>query len=168
MKVSFKVQGSLVLRMREDLRRPHPHAAERVGFISCRFGTIQQGVLVLAHEYHPVADEHYEFDPSVGARFSSAAIRSALQIAISKEVGIFHVHLHDHAGVPRPSLVDWREWAKFVPDFWHVRPALPHGALLLSRDRIIGWCWYPGRHEPVAMSRFTLVDSRLVFWEATT
>jgi hypothetical protein len=104
----------------------------------------------------------------VGARFSSGALRSALEIAISKEVGIFHVHLHDHPGIPRPSSVDRREWAKFIPCFWNVQPTLPHGALILSSDRIVGWCWYPGRPQPIAMSRFTVVGSRLIFWEAAT
>jgi len=164
MKLNFKAHRSLIVRIQEDLRRPHQFAFERVGFVSCRFGVIDHGALVLAHDYHPVADEHYEVDQSVGARFGSAAIRSALEIAISKPVGIFHVHLHDHPGVPRPSSVDSREWAKFVPNFWHVRPELPHGALILSSDRIIGRCWYPGLIRPVAMSRFTVVDSHLTFW----
>lgn len=167
MHIHFKALGNLVRVIREDLQRPHAHAAERVGFVSCRFGASEQGLLILAHGYHPVADEHYEYDPMVGARFSSAALRSAFQLALSNEVGIFHVHLHDHRGLPRPSSVDRREWAKFVPNFWHVQPDLPHGALLFSRDRLNGWCWYPREHTPLAISRFTLIDQQLVFWEVT-
>ncbi len=165
MNVHFKIQGTLARRIRSDLRRPHSHAAERIGFMSCRFGTSDRALLVLAHDYHPAADEHYEFDATVGARFSSAAIRSAMQVAISHEVGIFHVHLHDHRGVPRPSAVDWSEWARFVPDFWHVRPALPHGALIFSLNQISGWCWYPGSRDPMPISQFTVVDHRLIFWK---
>lgn len=78
---------------------------------------------------------------------------------------MFHVHLHDRLGTPHPSEVDWSEWAKFIPDFWHVQPKLPHGALILSRNRINGWCWYPGLSRPLAMTRFSVVDSKLTIWE---
>ena len=138
---------------------------ERVGFVACRFGTSDRSLLVLGCEYHAVADEHYERDVSVGARFNSAAIRCALEVSLSAAVGMFHVHLHEHRGVPGPSNVDWREWAKFVPDFWHVRPHLPHGALILSLDQMNGWCWCPGKSQPIAMSRFSVVARRLVSWE---
>ncbi len=111
-------------------------------------------------------DEHYEYDPGVGARMNSAAIRSALQLALSNNFGLFHVHLHDHRGLPGPSPIDWSEWQKFVPDFWHVRPGLPHGALILSRDRMRGWCWYPGRQRPIEIERFTLVGRGMQSWRA--
>jgi hypothetical protein len=149
-----------------DLLRPHQYAAERVGFVSCRFGTSDSGLLVLAHDFYPVLDEHYEEDPGVGARMNSAAMRAALQVALSNEVGLFHIHLHDHQGLPGPSRIDWGEWQKFVPDFWHVRPQLPHGALILSRDRLSGWCWYPRKQEPIQVERFTLVGRAMQSWRA--
>jgi hypothetical protein len=165
-RIHFKLTEDLVRKMRGDLLRPHGHAAERVGFISCRFGTSDDGLLILGRDYHPVEDEHYEFDPMVGARFGAAAIRSALQIALSNGVGIFHIHCHEHLGEPKPSRVDWTEWAKFVPNFWHARPELPHGALLLSTNRMSGWCWFPGQNDPMKISRFTVVGQRLRYWEA--
>ena len=88
-----------------------------------------------------------------------------LEIALAEEVGLFHIHFHDRFGIPGPSTVDWTEWAKFIPDFWHVRPKLPHGALILSRDRINGWCWYPGMPKPVQIAHFSVVDSRLTIWD---
>lgn len=166
MKIHFRMLRSLRDAILRDLLRPHEHAAERVGFVSCRFGTSDSGLLVLAHAFHPVLDEHYEKDPGVGARMNSAAIRAALQVALSDEVGMFHVHLHDHRGLPGPSSIDWSEWQKFIPNFWHVRPQLPHGALVLSRDRLSGWCWYPRKQEPIRIDRFTMVGRGMQSWRA--
>jgi hypothetical protein len=164
MKIHLKMLGSQRDAIVRDLLRPHEHAAERVGFVSCRFGNSESSLMVLAHTFHPVLDENYEFDPGVGARMNSAAIRSALQVALSNDVGMFHVHLHDHRGLPGPSGVDWTEWQKFVPNFWHVRPQLPHGALILSRDRLSGWCWYPKRQQPIPIERFSIVGRGMRSW----
>jgi hypothetical protein len=168
MTIHFRMMRTLREAILRNLLRPHEHAAERVGFVSCRFGTSDSGLLILAHSFHPVQDEFYEEDPSVGARMNSAAIRSALQVALSQEVGMFHIHLHDHRGLPGPSSIDWSEWKKFVPNFWHIRPNLPHGALILSRDRLSGWCWYPGQSEPVRVARFTFIGKGLQSWEVGT
>jgi len=166
MKIHFKMLRSQRDAILRGLLRPHEYAAERVGFVSCRFGRSDSSLMVLAHTFHPVLDEDYECDPSVGARMKSAAIRSALQVALSSDVGMFHVHVHDHRGLPGPSSVDWTEWQKFVPNFWHVRPQLPHGALILSRDRLSGWCWYPKRQQPIQIERFSMVGRGMQSWRA--
>lgn len=166
MKIHFKMLRSQLDAIIRDLLHPHEHAAERVGFVSCRFGSSNSSLMVLAHTFHPVLDENYECDPRVGARMNSAAIRSALQVALTNDVGMFHVHLHDHRGLPGPSGVDWTEWQKFVPNFWHVRPLLPHGALILSRDRLSGWCWYPKRQQPIPIERFSIVGRGMQSWRA--
>jgi hypothetical protein len=168
MTIHFKMLETLRRAIIHDLRRPHAHAGERVGFISACFGNSLHDLIVLAHSFHPVKDEQYEMDHEVGARFNSGAIRDALQIAFSDNVGIFHVHLHAHRGVPRPSGIDWTEWNKFVPNFWHVCPNLPHGALILSEDRMSGWCWYPKRNHPVRIHRFTLVGRGMQSWRSST
>jgi hypothetical protein len=161
MNTHFKLTTRLEERLRSDLTRSHAYAAERVGFITVRFGWSNNELLILSHGYRPVADDHYEVDLTVGARISGAAIRGALQAALNDNVGIFHVHLHDHRGHPRPSTVDWAEWARFVPNFWHVCPKLAHGALLLSSDRVAGWYWYPGCARPERLSRFSIVGGHL-------
>jgi hypothetical protein len=168
MTIHFKMLETLRQAIICDLRRPHAHAGERVGFVTGRFGNSYRDVIVLAHSFHPVSDEHYEVDHQVGARFTSAAIRAALQIAYSDDVGIFHVHLHEHRGIPGPSSIDWSEWNKFVPNFWHVRPNLPHGTLILSEDRMSGWCWYPKRRQPIPIHRFTLVGRGMRSWRQPT
>lgn len=144
-KVIFKIPAHLLTDIRTDLTRPHPFAAERVGFIACSVAALEsQGLLVLARDFHPVDDADYLDDPSVGAMMGREAIREALQIAYKASVSMFHVHLHEHRGRPWFSRTDLREAANFVPDFWHVQPKIPHGAVVLSLDSLAGLCWIPG------------------------
>ena len=164
MRVGFKITRALLSRVRDDLIRPHPFAAERVGFLSCRIGAFEPvGWVVLAHSFHPVADEDYVRDASVGAMMGPVAIRKGLQIALNDEIGMFHVHLHEHHGTPRFSRVDLCETAKFVPDFWHVRPQAVHGAIVLSLDSIAGLCWHPQVSAPVPIAEFSIVGSPMWF-----
>lgn len=162
MNVTFKMTHHLYSAMQQDLLRPHRFAAERVGFISCRVGGLcDEGIIILAHNYHPVADSDYLDDPTVGAMMGAAAIRKALQFAYQNPVSMFHVHMHEHSGRPYFSHTDLTENAKFVPDFWHVRPTMPHGALLLSADSSTGLCWYPGQGMPVLITTIILVGAPL-------
>jgi len=164
--IAFKIGETLLDRVREELSRPHPFAAERVGFLSCRVGALRPaGWVVLAHEFHAVDDADYLRNRSVGAMMGPAAIRKALQVALSREVGMFHVHIHGHRGRPWFSGVDLRETAKFVPDFWHVRPHLVHGAIVLSLDSAAGLCWHPQSPEPLAFSKFSIVGAPMRLWK---
>jgi hypothetical protein len=157
--ITFKITRRLFAAVQTDLLRRHAFAAERVGWLICRVGDAFDGnLIVLAHEYEPVADADYLDDPSVGAMMGPAAIRKALQIALSQRASMFHVHLHDHCSFPRFSATDVRETSKFVPDFWNVRPELPHGAVVLSRDAACGRCWYPGRGQQ-AIGEFVIVGA---------
>jgi hypothetical protein len=160
MRVAFKITRALLGRTLDDLCRSHPFAAERVGFFSCRVGGLKpSGWVVLAHDFHPVADDDYLRDRTVGAMMGPAAIRKAMQIAFSNEVCMFHVHVHGHRGQPSFSGVDLRETAKFVPDFWHVRPHLVHGAIVLSLDSTAGLCWHPQYSKPFRFSEFSVVGA---------
>jgi hypothetical protein len=160
-RVLFKTPNSLLEIVREDLIRPHAFAFERVGFLPCRMARLKpSGLVVLACEYLPVADEDYVNDCTVGAMMGANAIRKALQFAYDNAVGMYHVHMHDHPGIPRPSKTDLDETAKFVPDFWHVRPEMAHGAIIVSRDSISGRCWFPGRRKPISFSKLTIVGPR--------
>ena len=84
--------------------RPHPFAAERVGFLACRAGRLDGGgIVILAADYDPVADEDYVDDLRVGAMMGPAAIRKALQRAYNDgrgDLSLFHVHMHEHSGLP--------------------------------------------------------------------
>ena len=157
MKPIFKIQRRLLDEIQADLSRPHPFAAERVGFISCKVAAHDESNVVLAQSYLPVRDDHYEDDPSVGAMLNGAAFRAALQHSYRSRTAIFHVHRHEHRGQPQFSRIDVREARRFVPDFWKVQPSLPHGAIVLSHDRMHGLCWLPGRPMPLPFANYTVV-----------
>lgn len=162
MKVAFKIPQGLFTKIHRDLSRPHEFAGERVGFIACgasAFGP--DGLLLLSDTYHPVADRHYVYEPRFGAMMNSEAIRSALEIAYNRNVAMFHVHRHEHHGRPGFSRVDRRESARFVPDFFNVRPSLPHGVLVLSHDSMAGLCWMARDKDPVEIQEFVVVGPQV-------
>lgn len=160
MRVVFKTVDRLLERVRADLVRPHEFAAERVGFFVCSAANLlPEGIVILAHDYRPVEDADYVDDPAVGAMMGPAAIRKALEFALNNKAGMFHVHLHEHAGRPRFSRIDARESAKFVPDFWNVRPEMPHGALVASQDSFYGMCWCRSVTAPIEISEFVVTGS---------
>jgi hypothetical protein len=160
MKVVFKIAEGLFCSVMEDLRRPHAFALERVGFLLCRPGDLPGGGLsIFAGAFHSVADEDYLDDQTAGAVMGSDAIRKALQASYNKNASMFHVHIHEHKGKPAFSGTDKRETALFVPDFWHVQPALPHGAVVLSKDSAFGQCWIPGIAMPQEITDFISVGA---------
>jgi hypothetical protein len=158
MKIHFKFPQTLFNAIHRDLSRPHAFAAERVGFIACGVAANDEsGLLVLAETYHPVADQHYAKDLRVGAMMNSGAIRTALEIAYNRNVAMFHVHRHEHYGHPRLSKIDRQESAKFIPDFFKVRGALPHGVIVLSNDSATGLCWADPFQPPMEIKAFSVV-----------
>lgn len=161
MKTIFRATDRFLHDIRHDLARPHPFAAERVGFISIRAASARGSLILLAEAYHPVAEEEYIDDPRVGAMMGQEAIRKALDIALLQPVGMIHVHMHEHRGRPGYSSIDLSEQVKFVPDFFKVRPEMPHGAVVLSLDRAIGRVWIDAQ-TIVNISEFNTVGPRMM------
>ena len=158
----FRATAGFLRDVRQDLRRRHAFAAERVGFITVKATQAQGQIVLLAHGYHPVADDDYIDDPRVGAMMGQDAIRKGLDLALLENVGIFHVHEHGHKGRPRFSDVDLTEQVKFVPDFFKVRAEMPHGAIVLSHDRAAGRVWLaPQTVEEIR--EFNAVGPRTLF-----
>jgi len=121
--------------MLEDLRRPHPFAAERVGFLYTRSTKLDDStVLVIATEYVPVADVDYIKDHSVGAKIGSTAIRVAMQRMFEAKGGCFHVHLHDHRGKPSPSYTDQQSLPGVVESLGNISAGQAVGLLILGED----------------------------------
>ena len=139
--IRLRMLTTLVEDMLVDLRRPHPFAFERIGFLCCRQSRVPSGYLLLGYQYVALADERYLKDKSVGARFDATAIRTGMQLALTESATIFHVHVHEHAGVPRMSRVDDREMQQLMPCFVNVCPECLHGALVLSTDRAYARVW---------------------------
>jgi hypothetical protein len=165
MRVLVRGQQKQWNQMRTDLLRPHEFAAERVGFISVKATLAYESLVLLIQDYQPVADRDYVYDPSVGAMIGSEGLRHALETALLSPVGIFHVHLHHHLGSPRFSRTDLSEYRNFVPDFFKVRPSMPHGAILLSLNDVCGLCWTSKRGvHPI--DEFHSVDATNHLWRA--
>jgi hypothetical protein len=165
MNVHFKITSGLLSAIRGDLRRPHAFAHERVGFISAGLSESDEGLLVLAQSYRPVADEDYMEGTGAGAMMNAAAIRKALQWAMSERVAIFNVHSHGGRGVPRFSPFDLRESAKFVPDFFKLAASRAHGAIVLSKDAAFGKIWFDVKRAEF-ISRYTEVGVPIRKWSA--
>ncbi len=164
MKIHFKITTTLLENVRADLERRHSFAAERVGFIGCKIAGLQaNGLLILAQSFHSVQDDDYLRNSHVGAMMGPSAIREALEVAYREPLAMFHVHMHDHSGEPWFSRIDLPDASNFVPDFWHVRPDLPHGAIVLSCDSMAGLCWIPGLKKPVRISEFKVVGGPMQF-----
>jgi hypothetical protein len=145
MKVQLRLCEELVQRVQRDLARPHPVAFERVGFLKATAGWLPDGGIVLiAFEYLEVAEAAYIADDHVGARITGAGFRPARQAALSEPVSMIHIHMHDHLGMPGFSRTDAQESAIFMEDFVKVRPSMPHAAVILSRDSVVGRCWRKG------------------------
>jgi hypothetical protein len=150
MNILFKATDDFMVRVRKDLSRAHSFADERVGFIAVRATMAAEQLVLLVQDYYPVADEDYIRDPSIGAMISQEAFRRMLEIALLNQVGIFHVHQHLFPGRLWFSSIDLREQVRFVPDFFKVRPNMPHGALVLSSHAAAGRVWLaPDKIEPI-------------------
>jgi hypothetical protein len=166
MNLRFKITTALLATIRIDLRRQHPFAHERVGFISAGLSAVGRDVFILARSYRPVADEDYLRDASVGAMMGPEAIRKALQWAMQDGHALFHVHTHGGRGVPGFSGIDVRENAKFVPDFCKVAPQCVHGAIVLSDNAARGQVWLNRKRPHTFIAQFTEVGAPLRTWSA--
>jgi hypothetical protein len=110
-------------------------------------------------DLHPVLDEDYERDNTVGAMLGAGAFRRILQFAYNNPVSILHVHRHEHRGKPWFSDIDLREAQKYVPDFAKVRADYPHGILVLSHDSAAGLIWRPKSITQSRLARIIVVGT---------
>lgn len=163
MKIIVKLTGQLYDKILQDMERPHPFAAERIGFVSGRLGTLVDGKrLVVLTRYYPIEDSAYVADPKVGARIGCEAITRALHVAYhgrpSRE-GVFHLHLHAHNGHPGMSGTDRREIPPMVSSFRSVGPDAPHGIIILSLNGGAAWVWMPADEQPIEAVSWSVVGS---------
>lgn len=158
MKITIKLTGGLYAEIVHDLVRPHPFAAERVGFAFGRMGS--SGQQVLLNRYHSIPDDLYVNDPTVGARIGSEALIWAMQAVYQgrpTREGIFHVHLHGHKGKTQMSGVDSHELPKLLPGFRSVGRDAAHGIIILSLDHGSGWVWLPGHEETLRAESINVI-----------
>jgi hypothetical protein len=141
----IRLAGPLYERVKADLARPHPFAAERVGFLFTRIGTGPQGTtLLFPVDYISLRDDQYidENDPLIGAAINGDAIRSAMQRVLNTGMGALHVHMHaHHRGQPHFSSIDWRDLPGIMQSLQNANSQIIHGALLFSQDTVTGALW---------------------------
>jgi hypothetical protein len=156
MNVKVRLGRSLLEDVRADLSRPHPFAAERIGFL---YGRLVEagGPLVLLTGYEPVDDAHYVNDPFSGARIDSRAIRGAMQGVLDRGQGAFHVHLHHRHGRPVMSLMDAEEIPGVVTGLRRAGPAHASGIILLHDVECAAWVWLPGEENAVEAESVSVV-----------
>lgn len=158
MNLTFRITDQLLGEVHADLGRPHPFAAERVGFLTCGVGALScAGLAIYAATYHPVLDDDYVEDHRAAAMLGPRAFRKILQFAYREPTSVFHVHRHEHSGLPSPSRTDQTESTRFVPDFWKVCPNHPHGIIILSLDSIYGRVWHPKSHQILPFTQYKIV-----------
>lgn len=163
MTTKLRISTQMIETMLADLRRPHAFAYERVGFLYCKQSALPSGHLLLAIRYEPIRDDQYIEDTSVGARFDSSSIRTAMQVALSESLAALHVHLHDHRGVPGFSSTDRREMQALMPCFVNLCPDCLHGAIVLSCDSAIGRVWATNITNGRAVDKITFVGPIMKF-----
>lgn len=160
MNIDLRLTRDLLNDIHADLSRPHPYAGERVAFVSCRPVPLRNDSLaLLGLELHPVTDDDYEHDNTVGAMLGAGAFRRILQVAYNTQVSMLHVHRHEHSGKPWFSDLDLSEARKYVPDFWKVRAGFPHGILVLSHDSATGLIWVPETRTQTRLSRISVIGA---------
>lgn len=133
--IAIRISRSIYDQMMRDLKRPHPYAYERVGFLFTQ--TIKTGKnssIIISKEYIPVSDENYILDKTVGARINSNAIREAMQKSYDDKVGCFHVHLHPNWGTPYPSNIDNKNIPNVVQSMINISSKEIHGFIILSEN----------------------------------
>lgn len=163
MNVMIRVTAGLWKRVHRDLDRPHPVAVERVGFLAARSAGLEHGdLLLIGYQYAPVEDRNYLPDKTVGARINSEAIRAAMQLALTEDTSVLHVHRHEHSGVPWFSRVDLGSVPQIAQSCANVRPHRAHGALVLSHDSASGLVWVPQFENAIRVSGIAIVGSPCV------
>lgn len=167
--IKIKLTGALHAEILTDLARPHPFAAERIGFVSGRTGTLaENGRLILLNGFHSIPDHEYVDDPHVGARIGSEAITWAMQATYHgrpKREGIFHIHLHGHHGQTGMSGVDRREIPPMIPGFQSVGREAAHGIIILSLNHGSAWVWLPGQQESIQAASMAVIGSPVGVFE---
>ena len=156
MPIAIHLPRGLYQGILADLRRPHAHAAERIGFLYGRFATGGEPLIVMTR-YVPVPNEQYVVDDTVGARINGDAIRAAMQGVLDTGDGVFHTHLHEWPGIPWFSQTDDTELPKLIPAFRAVGPTQATGLFLLSPDSAIADVWLPGAPGPERAATISIV-----------
>jgi hypothetical protein len=159
--LEIKIPIKLFENMTEDLLRPHEFAFERMGFLFCKSTTDRS--ILFPYEYLSIDDENYIPDELVGARVNSIPLRKILQEALTNQVCVIHVHIHNHRGKPFFSTTDLDFLSEIVPPLRGVCPHMHHGAIVLSKDNFSGKIYHPDCGW-VLVQKIKIVGQKLINW----
>jgi hypothetical protein len=166
MKIEMRITRELYEHVLNDLIKPHSHAAERIGFLLAKIGSLDnKSILIIFTEYIAVADRDYIYDPEVGARINGTAIRSVMQSILDTKEGAFHIHIHPylfngHLGF---SKTDIKNIQRLIDSFKVVGPNSAHGAVLFGKGKCTSVVWLPNYDKPLNASRLSIVGYPLSF-----
>lgn len=164
MKALIRIPDACYSAALDDLQRPHPFAAERIGFFSTACaGAGSDELVVCVTRYHAIPDDNYVDDPMAGARINSRAIRAALQRILDEKSGQLHVHLHWHRGKPIPSHMDHVELPPLARSLAAADASQVHGGLILSQNAAFASLWLPGKARPQGSRRTVVVGFPMRF-----
>jgi len=158
MNVKIRLSRDLESRIRTDLLRPHEYAFERVGFVSGPHSQLSASdYLIILNQYHPVSDNDYIEDHTVGARINGSAIRKAMQYVLETRNGMFHVHCHGFKGIPELSCTDENEIPPVVQNFRNVNRTSVNGILLLSNTHFNAYVSLPSQTKLIQTTNISIV-----------
>lgn len=158
--MQLRMTEAVYKEMRSDLRRSHPFAYERVGYI---FIKPAGPAVFVATGYEPVPDEYYIRDKTVGARIDHRGIALAMKRADKNQEGILHAHVHKGRGFPGFSRDDLADHPNLLRSFRNADPKMPHGFLLLSNNKMMARVWLPGKEAYLDIFRHTIVGMPLQY-----
>lgn len=161
-KVYIRIPQKLLDEILKDLRRPHIHAYERVGFCYGKSQLTEQGWIVFLTSYQTVKDSNYIRTNEVGARINSKAITEAFQHAFTKEESLFHIHLHDFgSGIPGFSSDDLRSGRELILSMQDFVGTQIHGMIVLSTNSFNAMILGPGEKKLIPACQITAVGTSL-------
>jgi hypothetical protein len=162
MRIQMKIQGSFLNHVKNDLRRPHEYAYERIGFIFVNKAIINgEDTMLLPSYYMTIPDDQYIPDSKVGARYNADAIRSVMQRVFDTGEGAIHVHEHSPM-FPAFSRDDIENQKRLIPTFRNVGLKSIHGAILLTGEIIAGLCWLPNENNPRKIAQIKVIERPLI------
>lgn len=143
MTLHVRLPSDLLATMRDNLAQDNPYGGERVGFLGADSTQWLDRADVYARTFQPVTPGGYLPSGPGAVVIGTPAIRSAIQFAMSEEIGVWHVHMHPWRGTPRPSHTDLAEIPRVLQAFHYAAPEYVHGMLIISPDSASAFAWIP-------------------------
>ena len=148
MSVRVRLRRDLFDAMVADLRRPHPFALERVGFLYGKLARALDLRLVIPFEYVPVPDEQYLDEPDAAATINADALFDAHQRTRRAQDCCLHVHMHLGEGSTWFGTTDLKTLRRIGPSLQRMAKGGAHGGLVLTLSTASTLLWLPGDTEP--------------------